>query len=193
MGGFVLCGIGAIFLPLLIRLDFGVDEESTPPFWLEARVWGLRVLRFPGRRSPRASVLGRWLLRWVDRILTRSEEPTPSAPAPTAPRRRSPRWSFGFARWAAGRLASLGALLTRRLRIRCGGIDPALLGSLSGVAGIVGGALDLRRFNWIPDFAPSGPRLDVRWDLSISVWKLVRWTGETFVDRKRRPEREPVL
>jgi len=128
----------------------------------------------------------------MDHVLSRPEDRPRSVPSETTRRKSSP-WRFGFIRWAVLRVAALGAQLTRHLQVRCGGIDPALLGTLTGVAAIFRGIIGTRRFDWIPDFAPSGPRVEVRWDLSISIWKLVRWTGETFVDRNRRPERERDL
>jgi hypothetical protein len=191
-GGFLLCGIAVIFLPLLVRFEFGAGKELSPPVWMKLRVWGLCILRFPGKRSARSSAVARWLIRGMDQVLSRPEDR--SAPVPKEQtRRKSSRWGFGFLRWAALRMASLGSRLTRRLEVRCAGIDPALLGTLTGVAAIVRGIMGTRRFDWIPDFSPSGPRVEVRWDLSISIWKLVRWTGETFVDRNRRPERERDL
>lgn len=192
LGGFALCAIAVVFVPLWIRLEFGAGKELTPPVRIELRVWGLRVLRFPGRRRAGSSALGRWLVRGLDKMLSRPEDRSSPASAPTS-RRSSSRWGFGFLRWATLRVAALGLRLTRRLQVRCGGIDPALLGTLTGVVAIVRGMVGARRFHWIADFAPSGPHMEVRWDLSISIWKLVRWTGETFVDRKRRPERERDL
>lgn len=127
-------------------------------------------------------------MRWFDSLLAPDPE-RPKDVSPTPSKRTSSKWGFGFLRWAALRLTNLIARLTRRLQVRCGGIDPALLGALTGGAAILHGILGTRRFAWIPDFAPGGPWIGVRWDLSISIWKLVRWTGETFVDRKRRPDR----
>lgn len=152
------------------------------------RLWGLRILQIPGRRPRRTTTrLGKWLFDKLDGVLARQETNRDSAKdasseKPPKARRSRP----GLFRWVARSLVDLLGRLTRRLRVRCGGVDPALLGALSGVVAILRGALGTRRLEWIPDFAPTALRVEIRWDLSLSVWKLFRWGGESFLDRNRR-------
>lgn len=160
---------------------------------MELRVWGIRVLRLPGRVSPRSSVVGRWIFRRIDQVLNHVDGP-PSKPAEdTAPTPKKRSMDFKFLRWAAGRTAILLSTVTRRLQVRCGGIDPALLGTLSGIAAIAQGALGAKKFVWVPDFAPTTGFVEVKWEVSISILKLVRWTGESFAGRNRRPGSGVVL
>jgi len=172
-----------------VRLSFAVGyrQGDSNAFRLEIRLWGIRIFSIPSRRSRRSGWIGRKLSRWIESFLSsKPAETAETVEKPTKPRKKS---RSGFVIWVAGRAMNLASRLTRRFEVGCGGIDPALLGSLTGVAAIVQGALGTKRFGWHPDFAPGAVRIEVKWTLSISIWKLVAWTGETFTDRNRQPRK----
>lgn len=176
--------MGAVFLPVRIRLVLGIDRSLPDPLLFELRIWGIRILRIPDSRSRRSGWVGRKLARWIESFLVSSKDRDESSPPSPVEKTRKPM-STSFVLWAARRGMVLVGRLTRRFELSCAGIDPALLGTLTGVFAIVQGALGVEKFGWAPDFTPGTLRVRLGWDLSISVWKLVKWVGETFSDRKR--------
>jgi len=175
-----------VFLPVRLSFAARFDQGAASPLGFVVRLWGIRILSFPRPRSRRSSWIGRKLSRWIESLLSPSDKPEDG---PVKPPKASKPLRPGFLFWAAGRGMNLVSSLTRRLEVGCGGIDPALLGTLTGVAAIAQGALGTKKFRWNPDFAPGAMRLDLKWTLSISAWKLVVWTGETFSDRNRQPRK----
>jgi hypothetical protein len=82
---------------------------------------------------------------------------------------------------------------TRRLEVDLGGIDPALLGILTGTFGGLAASFGIRRFRWRPDFAASSFRFRLEWRLSISLFGILRWglasapSLTAAFKRRRRP------
>ena len=66
---------------------------------------------------------------------------------------------------------------TRRLEVTLGGIDPAVLGILTGTVGGIAAAAGLRRFRWTPDFTAESFRFRLHWRLSISLFGFLIWVG----------------
>ena len=165
-------------VPVRATLQVGW-EERIPLF--EVRIWGVSLKR---RRPP--ALLRRIVNRLLDRFLmafpARSSE-KPRADAPTPVRRTDP---LRLAWWAIAALGRFLSQFTRRLDLRLGGIDPALLGGLTGFLGGIGAALGAERFSWIPDFQPGPLRFQLRWTLSISILGILLWLGRSasLVPRK---------
>lgn len=146
------------------------------------------MLSFPARKSRRSRWIARKLFAWLDSLIAPKADSAPPDQAP-APKKRRELPGLDFVVWALGRSKSLLVLLTRRLELRCGGVDPAALGAFTGVVAIAQGVVGWRKLAWFPDFAPGPARGSVDWEISISVWRIVSWIGESFVDKKRRTRR----
>lgn len=146
------------------------------------------MLSFPGRKSRRSRWFAKKLFGWLDSLIAPRTDPSPTEEPPAAKKRRELP-GLDFVVWAAGRSKSLLLLLTRRLELRCGGVDPAALGAFTGLVAIAQGVVGSRKLAWYPDFAPGPARASADWEVSISAWRIVSWIGETFVDKKRRSRR----
>ena len=158
-------------VPVRATLQVGW-EERTPLF--EIRIWGISLKR---RRPP--ALLRRLVNGLLDRFLkafpSRSPE-TPRKDAPTPSRHANP---FRLVLWVLAALGRFLSQFTRRLDIRLGGIDPALLGGLTGFLGGIAAALGAERFSWIPEFQPGPVRFRLRWTVSISVLGILLWVGRS--------------
>jgi len=127
--------------------------------------------------------------RLLDRFLRAFPSRSPEKPrkdAPATGRRADP---FQLAWWALAAMGRFLSQFTRRLDIRLGGIDPALLGGLTGFLGGVGAALGAERFSWIPEFQPGPLRFRIRWTVSISLVGILLWVGRSasLFPRKKDP------
>jgi hypothetical protein len=192
VGGFALCLIGVVFFPVRISLAGRFAANSDSPFQLVVRLWGLKILNFPQRRSRRQGWIGKKLSKWIESILTSSGAPQEDKPIKKPSTRRFPL-KPSFVMWVAGRAMRLLARITRKIEVGCSGVDPALLGALTGVVAIAQGAFGTSKFRWNPDFTPGSLRIDWKWSLSISGWKLIVWAGESFLDRNRHHPKPSVF
>lgn len=175
-------------MPVRIGLTMDWNGQAQNSLRLAARIWGIEVLVFPDRKSRRSRWVARKLFGWLERLITSKMNP-PTTDEPRAPKSVRKPPGLDFLIWAAAQAKNLLLLVTRRLELRCGGVDPAALGAFTGVVAIVQGVVGTRKLVWLPDFAPGPVRLRVDWELSVSVWKFVSWIGESFVDKKRRGRR----
>ena len=184
LAGLFLFAAAILLVPLRATLQVGWDE-GIPLF--EIRVWGLTLRR---RKLPS------WIRRaanWVlDRILRRL--PGPKAPAPKAERatsskRGNPTRLVWWALKVVGRFLSQ---FTRRLEFRLGGVDPALLGVLTGFLGGIAAASGLRLL-WIPEFQPGPFRFRLRWTVSISLLGILLLVGRSASHFPRKTTRRGLL
>ena len=177
-----------VFLPVRLRFTLAWVGGERDPFRFVFRLWGVPLLVFPGRKSRRSRWLAQKLFGWLDSLIgsKTGSEPTPK---PSAPRKKRELPGLDFLIWAVGRGKSFLFLVTRRLELRCGGVDPAALGAFTGAMAIVQGMVGFGKLAWVPDFSPGPVRGSMDWEVSVSVWKIVSWIGETFVDKKRRGRR----
>jgi hypothetical protein len=164
--------LGAI-LVVPVRATLLVGWEERIPLF-EVRIWGMSLRR---RRPP--ALLRRLVNRLLDRFLRAfpsrsSEKRREGAPAPV--RRADP---VRLAWWALVALGRFLSHFTRRLEIRLGGMDPALLGGSTGFLGGIAAALGIERFSWIPEFQPGPLRFRLRWTVSISVLGILLWVGRS--------------
>ena len=153
----------------------------------EIRVWGIAVRR---RKLPS------WIRRRAGKVLDKAMRslPGPSADAADAKRPSPTRRSdpMRLVRWG---LATAGRFLshfTRRLEFRLGGIDPALLGFLTGFLGGVAASVGLRLL-WIPEFQPGPFRFRLRWTISISLLGIFLWLGRSATAFPKKKARRGLL
>jgi hypothetical protein len=99
----------------------------------------------------------------------------PKAEPVAGAKRGNPTRLVWWALKAAGRFLSR---FTRRLEFRLGGVDPALLGFLTGFLGGMAAAFGLR-LRWIPEFQPGPFRFRLRWTVSISLLGILLWAGRS--------------
>lgn len=173
-----------MFLPVRMRMELEWIGKPADAFRFRFSVFGFALLTFPDRKSRRARWLARKLAAGIERLLDFSAPPREAKPEPAKSDRKRP--GLDFAVWALRRGYALVSGVTRRMELRCGGVDPALLGTLTGVVAVLRGATGVRKLVWVPDFAPGPARVALDWRLSASVWRLVQWVGDSYFDRNRR-------
>jgi hypothetical protein len=183
----VLAVIAVAVLLVPLRVSILVGWSERPRF--EIRIWGLAL-----RRRTLPSWLGRLgsrLIQWVLDHFPRKDASPVSAAQTTEKPRKGPggqRLLRRFGWWGLRVLGRFLSRFTRRLDIQVGGIDPAVLGLLTGVVAGAGAALGLERLRWIPRFEPGPFRLLFRWTVSISLWGLFLWLGRAAASFPRRPK-----
>lgn len=177
-----------VFLPVRLRFTLAWIGGDRSALRFAFRIWGVPILVFPSRKSRRSRWIAQKLFGWLDTLISSKMNP-PVADKPAPPKKARKLPGLDFLIWAVGRGKHLLILVTRRLELRCGGVDPAALGAFTGVVAIVQGLVGFGKLVWQPDFTPGPVRASMDWELSISVWKIVSWIGETFVDKKRRGRR----
>ena len=150
-------------------------------------MWGISLRR---RRLPN------WIRRRANKALEKALESFPSPidqPAkkkPVAkPRRGSP---VRLVWWALTMLGRFLSKFTRVLEFRLGGVDPALLGILTGILGGAAMATGLR-LRWIPMFQPGPFRFRLRWTISVSLLGIFIGVGKAASMFPRKPGRSGLL
>jgi len=144
------------------------------------------------RRRKLPTWIRRLANRLVDKVLRALPIPSaqPAKPKPEPARRRPvPSRLFLWALKAVGRFLSQ---FTRRLEFRLGGVDPALLGILTGLLGGIAAAVGLRLL-WIPQFQPGPFRFRLRWTISISMFGILLWLGRSASLFPRKNDRAGLL
>jgi hypothetical protein len=167
-----------------VTFQVGWDEQI-PLF--EVRVWGfsLRRRQLPG-----------WIRRRANKVLDKairslpspSGEPVRDKPAPTPRRGNLMRLAF----WILRVLGRFLSQFTRVLEFRLGGVDPALLGVLTGILGGASAALGFR-LRWIPLFQPGPFRFRLKWTISISLLGILLLAGRAASMFPRKSGRSGLL
>jgi len=109
-------------------------------------------------------------------------------PVPASRRRKPMRLIW----WLLKSVARFLSRFTRRLEFRLGGVDPALLGLLTGLLGGFAAAVGLR-LRWIPLFQPGPFRFRLRWTVSISLFGILVWLGRSASFFPRKADRPGLL
>lgn len=169
----VALGLLLVFLPLRFTLVVGWDR-MLPLF--DVRIW---------RFSLRTSRPPRWLRRLGERVLdllvgkVARPKTAPVKPVPTAMPSGRKLHLPAFLRALLEAGLRFLARFTRRLDFQLGGIDPAILGMLTGFCGGLAAAYGIRKFRWEPDFGSVAFRFRLEWTLSISLFGLLLWAGRS--------------
>lgn len=184
IAGLVLFAGAILFVPLHATLQVGWDE-GVPLF--EIRLWGL-VLR---RRK-----LPSWIRRAGNKVADRILRTLPGPAEKSTKRKSVPvfgrRDPMRFVWWAFMAIGRFLSRFTRRLEFRLGGVDPALLGLLTGILGGAAAAMGLR-LRWIPQFQPGPFRFRLRWTVSISLFGFFLWLGRSASIFPRKTGRPGLL
>lgn len=174
--------LAALFVPLRVSVLVGWSER--PRF--ELHVWGIALRR---RRLP--SWVGRLGMRGVDKLFERLGRKPKGVDSSGKPANKGVplNWRrilgrFGW--WGARTLLGFLSRITRRLDIQLGGIDPSVLGILTGTVAGAGAALGFERLRWLPRFEPGPFRFLFRWTISISLFGGILWLGRAMASFPRR-------
>jgi hypothetical protein len=184
LAGLVLCSVAILLVPLRATLQVGWDE-GIPLF--EIRVWGLTLRR---RKLP--SWVRRWANKAMDRILRALPSPMAGVPKPTPAASSGRKDPMRLVWWGLAVVGRFLSQFTRRLEFRLGGVDPALLGLLTGILGGIAAAAGLR-LRWIPQFQPGPFRFRLRWTISISLFGIFLWLGRSASLFPRKTGRPGLL
>lgn len=180
---------------LLVALFLGV--VMFVPVWIRVRVvldaGAIQLRLMPWGLSIGGGRLLSWFSRQLESLIHRLIAPKPKAPKPLdpspKPKKSFRRLPWKFILWMAGRVLALVAYLTRRLRLRVAGWDPAMMGVCQGAIGGVLAGFGARKVQWESDFTPRSPYAELTWDVGSNLVGLCLWLGRSVLRMPPKPKR----